>query len=96
MSGAKRSYANAIKPTWDRVDIVACSCPEKSYLHVHCPCEECNGRATSRKVELEHWRRSQLCCPVHKGKRLNQDLSKQSKIKFFLRNPLTSPSDKHL
>ena len=72
MAGAKRSYANAIKPTWDHVDIAACSSCEKSYLHVHCPSEECNGRATSRKVELEHWRRSQLCCSEHKGKCLNR------------------------
>ena len=83
MAGVKRSYANAIKPTSDRVDIAACSCCEKSYLHVHCPCEECNGRATSRKTELEHWRRSQLCCPVEKGKPLNRSSQSSSKIKFF-------------
>lgn len=57
----KRTYADAFElVVWDRQDIFACFCSEKSYRHVHCPCEKCAGKATSRKVEIEHWKRSQL------------------------------------
>ena len=70
--GKKRTCTNTFEIiSWDRVDIVACSCPDKTYLHVHCPCEQCEGKATSRKVELEHWKRSQLL----RVKRIKQDES---------------------
>ncbi|KAL9966452.1 hypothetical protein ACROYT_G024530 [Oculina patagonica] len=61
VGGRKRTFADAFElVVWDRQDIFACSCSEKSYRHVHCPCEECGGKATSRKVEIEHWKRNQL------------------------------------
>lgn len=70
--GKKRTCTNTFEIiSWDRVDIVACSCPDKTYLHVHCPCEQCEGKATSRKVELEHWKHSQL----RRVKRVKQDES---------------------
>lgn len=42
--------------TWSRDEISGCECSEKPYRHVHCPCLECNGRATDRKTELLHWK----------------------------------------
>jgi len=42
--------------TWKRVDISSCSCADKPYRHVHCPCFRCNGRATDRKTEIRHWK----------------------------------------
>ena len=60
-AGRKRTFADAFELViWDRRDIYASSCSEKSYRHVHCPCEMCGGKATSRKVEIEHWKRNQL------------------------------------
>ena len=60
-SGRKRTFADAFESVvWDRRDISACSCSAKSYQHVHCPCEQFGGKATSRKVEMEHWNCSQL------------------------------------
>lgn len=40
---------------WNRCDIVGCSCPATSSAHVHCPCQDCNGRAVSRSTEYRHW-----------------------------------------
>ena len=45
---------------WSRSDISACSCSEKAYRHVHCPCSDCNGRATDRSTELRHWRQASV------------------------------------
>ena len=45
---------------WTRGDIYACSCSEKKYRHVHCPCSECNGRATDRSTELRHWHQAKF------------------------------------
>lgn len=45
---------------WSRSDISACSCSEKAYRHVHCPCSDCNGRATDRSTELRHWRQASI------------------------------------
>ena len=45
---------------WSRGDISACSCSEKPYRHVHCPCSVCNGRATDRSTELRHWRQASI------------------------------------
>ena len=60
-AGRKRTYTDAFEMVvWDRHNIFSCCCSEKSYRHVHCPCERCAGIATSRKVEIEHWKRSQL------------------------------------
>ena len=45
---------------WSRSDISTCSCSQKSYRHVHCPCSDCNGRATDRSTELRHWRQTNV------------------------------------
>lgn len=55
----KRQYDQAFSNNWDRESISSCHCPEKQYVHVHCPCERCCGKATSRKVEIQHWRNCQ-------------------------------------
>ena len=81
MCGKKRTYESAFKPSfvvWDRLDIVACSCSKKSYLHVHCPCGECDGKAASRKVELVHWKCSQLYV-----KQVKQDESFQPRKQHY-------------
>ena len=31
-----------------------CNCTEKSSIHVHCPCSECNGKAVNRRTQLRH------------------------------------------
>jgi len=48
---------------WNRSDVSSCTCTEKSYRHVHCPCSKCNGRATDRKTELRHWQEVNLAAP---------------------------------
>jgi len=44
---------------WLRTEIRNCCCPEKSYNHVHCPCNRCNGKAVPRTTELRHWQTQQ-------------------------------------
>lgn len=46
--------------SWSREEIATCSCSERKYRHVHCPCLQCRGSATDRNTELRHWRESQL------------------------------------
>lgn len=59
--GRKRTYADAFESVvWDWCDISSRYCSQKSYQHVHCVCKRCDGKATSRKVEFEHWKCSQL------------------------------------
>ena len=45
--------------SWSREEISTCSCGERKYRHVHCPCLQCRGNATHRNTELRHWRESQ-------------------------------------
>lgn len=45
---------------WSRRDISTCNCSERSYRHVHCPCQTCNGRATDKNTELRHWREASI------------------------------------
>ena len=45
---------------WSRRDISTCSCSERSYRHVHCPCPNCKGRATDKNKELRHWREASI------------------------------------
>lgn len=45
---------------WSRSDVSTCSCSQESYRHVHCPCSDCNGRATDRSTELRHWRQTNI------------------------------------
>ena len=91
--GKKRTCTNTFEfVSWDRVDIVACSCPEKTYLHVHCPCEQCEGKATSRKVELEHWKRSQLL----RAKRVKQDENLHESDTTFGNQEQETPQESNL
>ena len=56
-------WANATKQAERGIRLTrlkCCYCSEKSYRHVHCPCKRYTGRATSGKVEIKHWKRSQL------------------------------------
>ena len=46
------------KNVWLREEISGCECDEKSYRHVHSPCDKCSGRATDRSTKLRHWRES--------------------------------------
>lgn len=46
--------------SWSREEIATCSCSERKYRHVHCPCLQCRGSATDRNTELQQWRESQL------------------------------------
>ena len=52
---------------WTWGDIYACSCSEKQYRHVHCPCSECNGRAIDRSTELRHWHQAKLLTDPETG-----------------------------
>ena len=47
--------------SWSRDEISSCSCAEKSYRHVHCPCLRCKGKATTRSTEMRHWLEDGLC-----------------------------------
>lgn len=45
---------------WDREDISYCKCDDVSYyIHAHCPCQECNGKAVSTSTEYRHWQVAQ-------------------------------------
>lgn len=91
--GKKRTCTNTFEfISWDRVDIVACSCPDKTYLHVHCPCEQCKGKATSRKVELQHWKRSQLL----RVKRVKQDERLHESDTTFSNQEQETPQESNL
>ena len=41
---------------WKRCDVTSCNCPSLGYIHTHCPCDRCGGRAVSRSVEFRHWK----------------------------------------
>lgn len=41
---------------WSRDEISSCNCDEKPFIHVHCKCWNCQGRAVHRSTELRHWR----------------------------------------
>jgi len=56
--GAK--YIAMASIPWSRCDVLTCNCTEKSYRHVHCRCQRCQGRATTRGTELRHWREASL------------------------------------
>ena len=36
-------------------DAVNCSCSELNYVHKHCPCRICCGKAVSKRTERRHW-----------------------------------------
>ena len=44
------------RPTvWKHSDVPCCNCPCLGYMHTHCLCERCRGRAVSRATEFRHW-----------------------------------------
>ena len=91
--GKRRTCTNTFEfISRDRVAIVACSCPEKTYLHVHCLCEQCKRKATSRKVELEHWKRSQLL----RVKRVKQDENLHESDTTFSNQEQETPQESNL
>ena len=40
---------------WSREDVAYCKCTALHYMHSHCPCSNCMGRAVSRSTEYSHW-----------------------------------------
>ena len=46
--------------SWSRLKISYCKRPALSYVHTHCPCQKCNGKAVSRSVEYRHWQASTI------------------------------------
>ena len=51
--------AASVMITWSRESVVRCFCPEKTYAHVHCPCQKCQYSAVPPSVELKHWKNMQ-------------------------------------
>ena len=41
--------------SWTREQITYCRCDTLSYVHTHCPCIRCKGKAVSRSTEYRHW-----------------------------------------
>ena len=52
---------------WDRDTVVYCSCAALQYVHTHCPCQNCNGKAVTRSTELWHRKAAKLIsnCSTH-------------------------------
>lgn len=46
--------------TWTREEVSSCNCSEKTDRHVHCRCLRCEGKATTRSIELWHWSEARL------------------------------------
>ena len=40
---------------WSRNEICACHCEDLAYKHVHCPCDQCSGKAVPTSTEYRHW-----------------------------------------
>ena len=40
---------------WNRQEVSYCRCSKLKYVHAHCPCYNCNGKAVSRATEYRHW-----------------------------------------
>lgn len=38
---------------WDRDAVAYCSCSALQYVHMHCPCQNCNSKAVARSTELQ-------------------------------------------
>lgn len=60
MPSAPAFAADQQQSTWRRERVVRCTCPEKGYAHVHCPCQKCQNSAVPPSVELNHWKKSRL------------------------------------
>ena len=41
--------------SWAHEQVSYCLCSELKYVHAHCPCYNCNGKAVSRATEYRHW-----------------------------------------
>ena len=41
--------------SWNRQEVSYCRCSDLRYVHAHCPCCNCNGKAVSRATEYRHW-----------------------------------------
>ena len=53
--------------SWNRQQVSYCRCSELKYVHAHCPCYNCNGKAVSRATEYRHWVEANLegSCNAH-------------------------------
>ena len=53
--------------SWNRQQVSYCRCSELKYVHAHCPCRYCNGKAVSRSMEYRHWVEANLedSCTAH-------------------------------
>lgn len=71
--------------SWTREQITYCCCDALSYMHTHCLCLRCNGKAVSRSTEYRHWQEANVeiseaisLRPRTNSCRLNQGLDLQS------------------
>lgn len=64
--------------SWNRQQVSYCRCSELKYVHAHCPCCYCNGKAVSRATEYRHWVEANLenSCTAH----AQLDLNPQSNL----------------
>lgn len=46
--------------SWNRDTVACCYCSALRYVHSHCPCHKCNGKAVSRSTEYRHWEEANL------------------------------------
>ena len=45
---------------WSRDTMASCYCSALRYVHSHCPCHKCNGKAVSRATEYRHWKEANM------------------------------------
>ena len=52
---------------WNHDAVACCSCTALPYVHAHCPCQSCNGKAVARSTELRHRKEAKLIsnCSTH-------------------------------
>lgn len=52
---------------WSRDAVASCYCSALRYVHSHCPCHKCNGKAVSRATEYRHWKEANMAhtCITH-------------------------------
>ena len=43
---------------WSRDAVVVCHCLDLTHKHVHCPCEQCDGKVVSTSTEYRHWQQN--------------------------------------
>lgn len=54
------------------------------YRHVHCPCFACSGRATDRKMELQHWKETFQLAGTNSASVVNGDSDNDSHISNYI------------